>query len=282
MYPNPFTFHRPTSVEDAVALLAEHGDDAAPYAGGTELLFAMKMGFAQYDHLIDLKRLPALKSIARDNNVLTIGALAKHGEIAANPIVRDLLPPLASLCSEIANPRVRSAGTIGGNLCFAEPRADPPTLLAGLDASLILLSPNGERRVAAAAFITGALETVRAPDELLLRIEIPLTSCAIRYERVVFGHRTVAGAVAVLGATAAPARIWIGGVAASPSSLAATQSLIDTDPDASATSLYEAATQDFAALDIADDEEASADYRRHLAATVALRAIAGCREDLRR
>ena len=76
--------------------------------------------------------------------------------------------------------------------------------------------------------------------------------------------------------------IWIGGVAASPASLAATQSLIDTDPDASATSLYEAATQDIAALDIADDEEARADYRRHLAATVALRAIAGCREDLRR
>jgi len=282
MYPSPFTLHRPTSVEDAVALLAQFGDDAAPYAGGTELLLAMKMGFAQYDHLIDLKRLLPLRPIAKEGDILSIGALATHAEIAAHPTVHDFLPPLAALCSEVANPRVRTSGTIGGNLCFAEPRADPPALLAGLDATLILRSASGERPAPAASFITGALETVRAPDELLVRIDIPLTKRMVRYERIVFGHRTVAVAVAALGAPGKPERIWVGGVATCPAPLPLTQSLLEAEPGAADALLHDAATQDIAALDIADDEDASADYRRHLAATVTLRAIAGCRKDLQR
>ena len=282
MYPSPFTYHRPASVEAAVALLAEFGDDAAPYAGGTELLLAMKMGFAQYDHLIDLKRLPTLRTIANEGEFLSIGALATHAEIAADPTVRDLLPPLAALCGEVANPRVRSSGTIGGNLCFAEPRADPPALLAGLDATLILRSTSGERAVPAASFITGALETVRAADELLVRIDILLSERRVRYERIVFGHRTVAGAVAALGTPGQPERIWVGGVATCPAPLPLTQSLLDAEPGAADARLHDAVTQDIAALDIADDEEASADYRRHLATTVALRAITGCRGELQR
>jgi CO/xanthine dehydrogenase FAD-binding subunit len=224
MFPSPFTYHRPAKVEDAVALLARYGDDAAPYAGGTELLLAMKMGFAQYDHLVDLKRVPELRGVALRGNVLSVGALARHAEIASDDAVREAVPALAKLCGEIANPRVRSAGTIGGNLCFAEPRADPPT-----------------------------------------------------YERIVFGHRTIAGAAASI--TADSAQIWVGCVAAHPSLLPKTEALLATGPDATEDgALREALAQDLAALDIADDEDASADYRRHLAATVALRAIAACRE----
>lgn len=279
MYPNPFTYHRPTSVEDAVSLLAEHGDDAAPYAGGTELLLAMKMGFARYDHLVDLKRLPELRTIERVGESLKLGALATHAEIAANVLVGETLPALATLCRAIANPRVRSCGTIGGNLCFAEPRADPPALLAALDATLVLRGPTGERGVPAGAFITGALDTIREPDELLLRVEIPLTARAVRYERIVFGHRTVAGAAAVIGD--AP-RIWIGCVASRPAALERTEALLADDPRTpSEQALREAVARDLAALDVADDEEAGADYRRHLAFTVALRAIAAAREGQR-
>ena len=280
MYPSPFTYHRPTNVEDAVALLARYGDDAAPYAGGTELLLAMKMGFAQYDHLIDLKRLPELRAITHDGATLSIGALATHAEIAANPIIRESLCALTSLCNEVANPRVRSSGTIGGNLCFAEPRADPPALLAALGAHLVLLSPDGERLVSAGDFITGPLDTVRRPDELLLRIEIPLDARAVRYERVVFGHRTVAGAAAVLKGAQRPARLWIGGVTVRPVSLPNSEELLADDPDEDI--LLDTVARDIAALDVVDDEDASADYRRHLAETVALRAIAGARADLNR
>ncbi len=277
MYPSPFAYHRPTDLDEAVALLARYGEDAAPYAGGTELLLAMKMGFAQYDHLIDLKRLPALRAIERDGEVLSVGALATHAEIAASPVIREFLSPLATLCNEIANPRVRSSGTIGGNLCFAEPRADPPTLLAALGAGLILLSPEKERRLAAGEFITGPLETVRHQNELLTRVEIPLHARGVRYERVVFGHRTIAGAAAFLGAPGTG--IWIGGVTMHPMALIETQAVLDEDA-ADAPALRTAIARDIAALDIVDDEDASAVYRRHLAETVALRAIAGAREEL--
>jgi carbon-monoxide dehydrogenase medium subunit len=237
------------------------------------------MGFAQFDQLIDLKRLPELRAIDRDHVFLSVGALATHAEIASNETVQEFLPSLAKLCNEIANPRVRASGTVGGNLCFAEPRADPPTLLAALDAQLVLLSTNEERLVSAREFITGALDTLRRPDELLLRIEIPYNARAVRYERIVFGHRTVAGAAAALGATVEPARIWVGGVAMRPAPLPETEALLASDPDVlNDGAVREAVARDIAALDVAGDEDASADYRRHLAETVARRAIAGCRE----
>lgn len=283
MYPSPFTYHRPTDLLEALDLLAQYGDTAAPYAGGTELLLAMKMGFAQFDHLIDLKRIPELKRIEWDRHVLAVGALATHAEVAASETVTQYLPPLAALCGQIANPRVRASGTIGGNLCFAEPRADPPTLLAALDAPLVLSSQADERYVSAREFITGALETVRGPSELLLRIELPCIAKAVRYERIVFGHRTVAGAAVVLGSTIEPARVWIGSVTSYPERLSETEMLLGDEPAApDDDTLRDTVLRDIAALDIADDEEASADYRRHLAATVALRGIAGCREDMQR
>lgn len=271
MYPEPFDYHRPTTVADALALLAEHGDDATPYAGGTELLLAMKMGFAQYGHLVDLKRIPELRAIGQRDGILSVGALATHATIAADVSVRRALPALAELCGSVANARVRAAGTIGGNLCFAEPRADPPTLLAALDAALQLKSVRGERTIPAAAFITGALDTVRAPEELLLRIDIPLTTRDVRYERVVFGHRTVAGAAVVR--TETTPRVWTGCVTTRPEPLPATEARLAADPDAAdISSLKQAIARDLDTLDIAADEDASADYRRHLAATVVLRA----------
>lgn len=275
MLPKPFDYHRPTTLDDALSLLARHGDDASPYAGGTELLLAMKMHFADYDHFVDLKRITALRSIARHGDVLSIGALATHAEIAADGVVRDNLPVLAGLCASIANARVRATGTIGGNLCFAEPRADPPVLLSALDAQLCLRSIHGNRWVSAGEFVTGALETIRAPDELLLRIDVPLGMGKTGYERVVHGHRTMAGAAAMLGRdTVAAPRVWAGCVAAHPVPLVATQNYIAANPGIVDDNLTEAITADVAMLDITDDEDASAEYRRHLAVTVARRAIA--------
>ncbi len=274
MLPRPFTYHRPTSLDEAVTLMARHVDDVSPYAGGTELLLAMKMHFADYEHLVDLKRISELRAVKRNGGTLSIGALATHAAIAADAAIQGSLPALAGLCGSIANARVRAAGTIGGNLCFAEPRADPPVLLAALDAQLCLISARGERHVAASQFITGALETVRAPDEILLRIDIPLTARSTRYERVVHGHRTVAGAAAVIAqdAHAAP-RVWLGCVATHPVALPNAEAHVAANPGVLDNALTQAIASDIARLDIADDEDASADYRRHLATTVAIRAI---------
>jgi aerobic carbon-monoxide dehydrogenase medium subunit len=279
MLPKPFTYHRPEKLDDALALMARYGDDVCPYAGGTELLLAMKMHFADYGHFVDLKRIPALSAISQNRGTqngetLTIGALATHAMIADNQTIRQVLPTLAALCGSIANPRVRTLGTIGGNLCFAEPRADPPVLLSALDARLHLTSTRGERTVPASQFITGALETIRAADEILTRIDIPIAVCTTRYERVVFGHRTVAGAAAVIANnTEMESRVWVGCVASRPSALPETEKIISADPNACGDDLKQAIAKDLDMLDIVSDEDARADYRRHLAETVVLRAV---------
>ncbi|MBT3493098.1 MAG: carbon monoxide dehydrogenase [Rhodospirillaceae bacterium] len=275
MLPRPFNYHRPRTLDEAVSFMTCHADDVSPYAGGTELLLAMKMHFADYQNFVDLKRIPELRAIARHDDMVSLGALATHADIAVNAVIRDTLPALARLCASIANVRVRASGTIGGNLCFAEPRADPPILLAALDAQLYLKSARGERRVAASQFITGALETIRAMDEILLRIEIPLAAGGISYERVVHGHRTVAGAAVVLANDpSTSARVWVGCVAGCPASLPSAERYIAANPDVPDNALKQAIAADIGELDVIDDEDASADYRRHLALTVAHRAIA--------
>src|SRR5262245_50779698 len=172
----PFQIHRPHSVGEATELLARHGDEAAVYAGGTELLVVMKEGLTHFPHLIDVKAIPGLREITYDaaRRELAIGAVATHRQIERSPLVRENLPALADLEANVANVRVRSAGTIGGNLCFAEPHSDPATLLMALGAGLTLSSAEGSREIAVANFFTGLMETVRQDDEMLTAIHVPV------------------------------------------------------------------------------------------------------------
>ncbi|HEX5500369.1 MAG TPA: FAD binding domain-containing protein, partial [Thermomicrobiales bacterium] len=132
----PFDYHRPQTLAETAALLRALGDAAAIYAGGTELLPLMKDGLIEASHLIDIKGIPGLSEIEwnGDHGGLRIGALATHRAIERSPLVREHLPALADLEANVANVRVRAAGTIGGNCCFAEPHSDPATLLVALDA----------------------------------------------------------------------------------------------------------------------------------------------------
>ena len=120
---HPFSILRPRSLREASEMLAEGGDDAVAYAGGTELLLAMKQGGLRFDSLVDLKTIPGLATIVERGGGLEIGALATHREISRSPLVRERYPALARLESRIANPRVRATGTLGGNLVFAEPHS---------------------------------------------------------------------------------------------------------------------------------------------------------------
>src|SRR5262245_32013126 len=121
------------------------GGDAAYLAGGTELLQVMKMGLLQVDRLVDLKGIAALRGIAAEGDAIVIGALTTHREIERSPIVRDRLPELAALEHRVANARVRTSGTLGGNLAFAEPHSDPATLLLAVGATIVLVGPKGTR-----------------------------------------------------------------------------------------------------------------------------------------
>ena len=151
-----FALHAPRTVGEAVDLLARHGEEATVYAGGTELLLAMKLRVLRYGHLIDVKRIPGLAEIAVRDGALALGALATHYALERHPLVARHLPAYAALSRAVANVRVRVAGTLGGNLCFAEPHADPPALLAALGAAVRLAGPDGERDV----------RTSRQPDRL--------------------------------------------------------------------------------------------------------------------
>jgi aerobic carbon-monoxide dehydrogenase medium subunit len=174
--PRPsFALYRPTTAAEAVALL---DDDTVPYAGGTELLMAMRMGLLRPAGLVDLKRIDELQTIRVEDDRLVIGAGVSHDRIATDPLVGEHAVLLSTAELLVGNARVRAQGTIGGNICFAEPRSDVATVLIALDVELVLASRAGTRRVAAQEFFLGPYWTVREPGELLVAIVVPLPSPA--------------------------------------------------------------------------------------------------------
>ena len=181
-----FDVHRATSVAEAVQLRGLFGEDAAIYAGGTELLLAMKMGVARWPHLIDVKTIASLGKITSTTDTLRIGATATHWDIERNEAVVRALPALARLEANVANVRVRAAGTLAGNLAFAEPHADPPAMLIALDARVVLEGKGGSRSLAVAELITGMYETAIGADEIIVAIEIPLPAKDARIAYVKF------------------------------------------------------------------------------------------------
>jgi carbon-monoxide dehydrogenase medium subunit len=170
----PFQLHQPESVAEAVRLLGELGDEAMVYAGGTELLLLLKLGLTSVSDLVDLKRIPGLDTVSVGaDGVLRIGATATHRRIERSPIVVAGWPLLAFVEGRIANIRVRSAGTLGGNLCFADPHSDPATLLLTFDARVVLGTGASERTLRLDEFLLGPWQTALERGEILLAIEVP-------------------------------------------------------------------------------------------------------------
>jgi carbon-monoxide dehydrogenase medium subunit len=169
-----------------VQLRGLFGEDAAIYAGGTELLLAMKMGVARWSHLIDVKTIAPLREIAATKDTLRIGATATHWDIERDAGVVRALPALARLEANVANVRVRAAGTLAGNLAFAEPHADPPAMLIALGARVVLEGKGGPRSLAVAELITGMYETTIGADEIIVAIEVPLPAKDARVAYVKF------------------------------------------------------------------------------------------------
>ena len=132
----PFDLHRARSLDEAHELLERYGEDAAVVCGGTELLLLLKLGFAAYGHLVDVKGIEELGGIRAENGTLVIGATATHREIERSSLVLERLPALAAMERDVANIRVRNVGTLGGNLCFSDPHSDPATFLLALDAEV--------------------------------------------------------------------------------------------------------------------------------------------------
>ena len=272
-----FDVHTATSVAEAVALRQRYGEDAALYAGGTELLLAMKLGVARWPHLIDIKPIAALRSLAVTKDLLRIGATVTHWDLERDPAVASALPVFARLEANVANVRVRAAGTLAGNLAFAEPHADPPALLVALGARVVLEGPAGTRTVLVSELLTGMYQTAIGPDELIVAIEIPLPARDVRMAYVKFQvlERPSLGVAAVAtirdGKFVGPPVVVIGAVDEVPRAVpTAALAGADVRDPRTAEALAEAAR---AAVDPSDDLAGSAEYKRHVVGVFVRRAL---------
>jgi aerobic carbon-monoxide dehydrogenase medium subunit len=270
----PFDLHRASSVEEARELLVRHGDDAAVICGGTELLLLLKLGFAAYGHLVDIKGIEELGGVRADNGTLVIGATATHREIERSPVVLERLPALAAMEREVANIRVRNVGTLGGNLCFSDPHSDPATFLLALDAEV---EYDGARRPLA-EFLVGPYETALAHGQLLhsVRIPLPREGTRIAHRKLSFHERpaaTVACVARVEGSTIVDARVAVGSVGpravlvAEAAGALAGASLEDHDAIASAGALAAEAAG------AVEDANGSVEYKEQLVRVLVERAL---------
>ncbi|MFQ5921746.1 MAG: FAD binding domain-containing protein [Anaerolineales bacterium] len=275
----PFEIHEPGTVEEASVLLAQFGFDAAFYAGGTELLLVMKEGLAHYAHLVNIKTIPGLDEIAlsTEGDELQIGPLATHWELERSPSVRKHALLLAEVESQVANARVRVMGTIGGNLCFAEPHSDLATLLLAWGATLELSSAEAQRQLPAADFTLGMFETAKQPDEILTRIRLPLLSenTAGAYRKFSTHERpmaTVAALLQVKNGIVEEARLAVGSVGPVPIRASEAEALLRGQGTEEAT-FASAAELAASASDPADDPYGSAGYKRHLVRVLTTQAL---------
>jgi aerobic carbon-monoxide dehydrogenase medium subunit len=267
----PFTVHRPGSVTDASRMLTDLGDDAAAYCGGTELLLAMKLGLASYEHLVDLKRVDGLRGITADGGTVRIGAAATHHEIETSAAVRARYPEMPAMISQVANIRVRSVGTLGGNLCFADPHSDPASFLMAVGATLVCQLGGVTRRVPAAGFLTGLYETALNPGELLVSVDLPArpNRTGISHLRMKLTERPVVTVTAQITRAdrgeVSHARLMVGSVASVPFAADAAAAALTGATPADIDARVEAcAGQAAASCAPRPDGDCSVDYLRHL------------------
>jgi carbon-monoxide dehydrogenase medium subunit len=169
-----FDYVKPSSIDQVLALLKEHGDDARLLAGGQTLMATLNMRLSEPQLLIDITGVESLRGISVQGNMLRIGALATHTEIEFSPLVARHTPLLKAAAPHIAHRAIRNSGTWGGSIAYADPAAEWPTCLLALGGTVIARGPDGERRIAADEFFTGLYSTALRPDELLGACEIPL------------------------------------------------------------------------------------------------------------
>ncbi|QIM49024.1 xanthine dehydrogenase family protein subunit M [Pusillimonas sp. DMV24BSW_D] len=202
-----FEYLEPTTAQDACKMLADFGEDSRIIAGGTALLLGMRQRMLSPSHLISLGKLDNLRKIEFEEGVgLQIGALVRHADIARSEVINQHFPILASMASRLANPQVRNAGTIGGNLCYGDPATDPPGCLLALGAQIVVMGPKGERCLAIDDFLVDYFQTALEPDEIVTHILIPalpddVLGSYTRFLRTPAEHRPLVN-IALLAQTA--------------------------------------------------------------------------------
>jgi len=277
MIPAPFEYHRPDSLDAAVKIVAEHGDEARVLAGGHSLIPMMKLRMTGLSHLVDLQNIDALKGISSADGIVTIGALVTQHELIVSDLLARHAPIVAEAALQIADPQVRYMGTIGGNVANGDPGNDMPGLMQCLDATYTLVGPNGERRVAARDFYEAAYFTAREDDEILTTIAFAAPSGGYAYEkqkRKIGDYATAAAAVLITkeNGHCSQASVALTNLSDTPVYCEeAVAALVGSSLDAAA---VEAAVK--AAVEAADPQEDNrgpVEFKKHVAKVIIRRAI---------
>ncbi|MEV0031962.1 xanthine dehydrogenase family protein subunit M [Nocardia sp. NPDC050793] len=277
--PGPFEYERATGVDHAIGLLDRLGEEARIIAGGHSLLPMMKLRLANPEYLIDINDLAAeLGYIVTDPTLVRIGAMVRHRNLLESDRLAAVCPIFRDAERVIADPVVRNRGTIGGSLCQADPAEDLTTVCTVLGATCLVHGPSGEREIAMDDFLVGPYETAMAHNELLIEIRIPLrhrtSSAYAKVERRVGDWAiTAAGTTVTLnGGAIAAARIGLTAVDPDPAALAgAADALIGKPPTEEV--FAEVGRRASAACSPVSDARGSADYKRHLASELTIRAL---------
>jgi carbon-monoxide dehydrogenase medium subunit len=265
MIPAPFEYFAASSTEDALALLAEHGEDAKLLAGGHSLLPMMKLRLATPAVLVDIGRLDELAGVSLADGELVIGATTRHADLAGSELVQAQAPLLAYAAAQVGDPQIRHRGTIGGSLSHADPAADLPMALVALGGSVELQGPGGTRTVSADDFFQGFFETAMQPDEMLTAVRVPARP-GVPWGYQKFVRR--ANDWAIVGVAAVDGRIALANMGPTP--LRAT---VAEEALAGGASPAEAAEQAADGTSPGEDMHADREYRRHLAKVLTRRAL---------
>jgi aerobic carbon-monoxide dehydrogenase medium subunit len=280
MIPSEFEYYTPGSVQEAVSLLQQHGDDAKVLAGGHSLIPLLKLRLANPAVLVDIGRIDALKGIKQANGGVTIGALTTHSEIEHSADLKGVFPILAEAATVIGDPMVRNRGTFGGSLAHADPAGDWPAVALALGAQVKAVGPNGERTIAADEFFVDMLTSALEPDEVLTEVTLPAPSGKVGMSYQKFSHPAsgyaVVGVAAVLtfGADGAcqDAHIAVTGAGPKATRLTAVENALKGQ-QVNADNAAAAAEHAGEGIDFLGDIYASESYREHLTKVFTKRAI---------
>jgi carbon-monoxide dehydrogenase medium subunit len=265
MIPAAFTYKKASSVEEALDLLSEHGDDAKLLAGGHSLLPLMKLRLAAPEVLIDITGLRDLSYVRAEGSELRIGALTRHHDVANDPLLAEHAPLLAHAASTVGDPQVRHRGTIGGALAHGDAASDLPAVVLALDATLVAQGPNGTREIPAEEFFEGFFETALEEDEILTEIRIPeATGAGWDFQK--FTKRAIDWAI--VGVAGAGARGGLVNMGPKPMRASGVEEAL-----AAGASFAEAAERAAEGTSPPDQPGASAEYRQHLVKVLVRRAL---------
>ncbi len=279
MIPSALNYHKANSVEEALDLLGEYGDDAKILAGGHSLIPVLKLRLNDTEHLIDISKIDALKQITEEGGNIVIGASVTHGEIVKSDLIKSKIPMLSIGADLIGDVQVRNFGTLGGSIAHADPAADWPAMMLASNATIHLQSKNGKREVKAEDFFMGLFTTNLEEDEVLVAISIPIPPVGTKNTYVKFmqpaSRFAVVGCAAMITRTNGKCqnvRLAFSGASGKPYRATAAEAVLE-GADYNESNIAAAANKVTEGVSILGDHYASQEYRAHLAKVYAKRAL---------